>query len=235
MLGLLVVFRVKSSETELADCFDALGKKMSDYPSGSAFCQQRAKLFPEAMRTLFLTFTAKLTDWLAPNRCTRRKGGVCWQLLAVDGTNVSFQNCRDPEADDWRTTHKTGKEHCAAHVTALWDAAEKLYLDAVIQPLHRCDERAAPVEMISRYKPPRGVKPILLADRGFPSWNVLAHLKVKRFHFIIRCKDKDVRSSMLWPLKLPDEETFDIWVKLRSAEKRIIRLHSGAALSVSFW
>jgi len=52
-------------------------------------------------------------------------------------------------------------------------------------------------------------KVIVIADRGYESYNVFAHIEQKGWNYIIRVKDKD-STGILSAMNLPDEDTFDV-------------------------
>ena len=51
-------------------------------------------------------------------------------------------------------------------------------------------------------------KVLLLADRGYESYNVLAHIQEKGWYFLIRIRDNT--TGITSGLTLPDEDEYDI-------------------------
>ena len=80
-------------------------KSMENTPSASAFVQQRGKLLPAAMKTLFQQFTA----------CLRPAGRFQgYRLLAVDGSDLkSAAYPRDP------TSYRPGAERQSVRLESL--------------------------------------------------------------------------------------------------------------------
>lgn len=56
-------------------------------------------------------------------------------------------------------------------------------------------------------------KAVIIADRGFESYNVLAHIQKKDWKFLIHVKDGD--RGIVSGLDLPDSDEFDLPIKLR--------------------
>lgn len=167
-----------------------------DTPSASAFVQQREKLLPAAMETLFWRFTACL-------RPAKRFQG--YRLLAVDGSDLkSAAYPEDP------ASYRSGTEHQHGwnlwHLNALYDLQNGIYTDVTVQKEHEKDEKAALCAMVDRSAVSGPV--ILLADRGYEACNNLAHLERKGWKYLIRLRDKN--RAVAYGLKLPDAEQFDI-------------------------
>lgn len=111
-----------------------------DTPSASAFVQQREKLLPAAMETLFWRFTACL-------RPAKRFQG--YRLLAVDGSDLkSAAYPEDP------ASYRSGTEHQHGwnlwHLNALYDLQNGIYTDVTVQKEHEKDEKAALRTMVDR-------------------------------------------------------------------------------------
>ena len=73
------------------------------------------------------------------------------------------------------------------HTVSLFDLFSKRYLDLIVQPGREKDEFSALCRLIDRFS--FCGCPIFVADRGFASYNVFAHVLEKGFHFVIRAKD----------------------------------------------
>ena len=153
-----------------------------DTPTKSAFCQQRAKISPEALKDLFFSFTKKLIEIDTPK--TSIEG---YLLLAGDGSDINIPyNCSDTE-----TYHQNaGKRgYNQLHLNALYDLLNGIYIDIVVEPASKSHERAALIEMVDRYDLP--FPAIFTADRGYEGYNMFAHLLSSGQKFLIRLKDPD--------------------------------------------
>lgn len=105
--------------------------------------------------------------------------------------------------------HEGEKGINAIHVNALYDIMNHTYCDFLVQGKKKLHERAALNTITDRY--PDSVPAILMADRGYESFNVFAHLIQKNMKFIIRMKDIN-SNGILSAYDLPDSQ-FDTHIK----------------------
>lgn len=180
--------------------------------TSSAFVQQRGKILPAAFEELFHKFTQE-------NQGPKDYHG--YRLLAEDGSALAI--AADPKDLMTFWQRRPGDKACGLlHLNALYDLCNRLYLDAVIQNRKEQNEPRALTDMVERS--PIRDKAILLADRGYESYNIFAHVERKGWHYLIRVKDG--AGGILSGLSLPDTEEFDICVsrvltrKQRKATKR---------------
>ena len=194
-IQLMLQMQSKSVSNEILDFYE----HSLSTPSKSAFTQQRYKLQPEGWNFLFHTFVDQcrvLSDNLYHG----------YRLLACDGSDVNIT--RDP-SDERTFIHEGEKGYNAVHINALYDITNKTYCDFLVQGKKKFHERAALNTMIDRYADP--VSAILMADRGYESFNTFAHLIRKDMYFVIRMKDIN-SNGILSAYDLPDSE-FDTCVR----------------------
>lgn len=164
--------------------------------TSSGFVQSRSKIKPEAFYTLLREFTGSFSHY---------KTFRGYRLIAVDGSDLLTYY--DPK--NLQTYHRLsekGKGCNYVHINAMYDLLNKVYIDACVQPKRNRNETGALTSMLERSD--LCEKTILIADRGYESYNVLAHLIKKKWKFLIRVKDTDKR-SVLSTLDLPDAGEFD--------------------------
>ena len=206
-IQLMLQMQSKSVSNELLDFFEhSLAS-----PSKSAFTQQRYKLLPEGWSFLFHIFVERcrgLSDHLYQG----------YRLLACDGSDVNI--ARNP-SDERTFIHEGEKGYNAIHINALYDITNKTYCDFLVQGKKKLHERAALNTMVDRYTDP--VPAILMADRGYESFNVFAHLIRKNMNFVIRMKDIN-SNGILSSYDLPDRE-FDTYI-----ETKLTRRHTKETL-----
>lgn len=179
----------KSVSNEIFDFFE----HSLSAPFKSAFTQQRYKLLPEGWDFLFRSFVNQrrtLSDNLYNG----------YRLLACDGSDINI-SCNP--AGERTFIHEGKKGYNAIHINALYDITNKTYCDFLVQGKKKLHERAALNTMIDRYADP--VPAILMADRGYESFNTFAHLIRKEMKFVIRMKDIN-SNGILSSYDLPDNE-----------------------------
>lgn len=157
--------------------------------SASALTQRRAQIPANVFRDIFMGFNGE---------CVDSETFHSFRLLAVDGTAVSIP--RNPKADSFVVHSGAPNGYNQLHLTPLYDILNKVYLEAVIQPEPQKDEIGALIELVRRntFKE----KTLIIGDRGYESYNLLAHLAEKEnLDFLIRIKNN--RSAMREVARLP--------------------------------
>jgi len=173
----------------------------------SAFVQQRNKILPSALEYLFHKFTQSASDI---------KDYRGYRLLAVDGSDLHIAT--DPEdTSTYFQSQPNTKGFNLLHLNAAYDLCNRLYVDAIIQPRRLCNEERALAAMVDR-SPITG-KTIVIADRGYESYNNFAHIEHKGWNYVIRVKDLD-SSGILSGLRLPANGEFDKDVHLTITRKQ---------------
>ena len=191
MLSSILAFRGGTLNREIMDFF-GLDPTVG---TSSAFIQQRAKILPEAFESLFRFFVNKIDE---------NKSCIGFRLLAVDGSVLQIaENPDDP--DSFFPGINGQKAYNLLHINAMYDLLQHTYVDAIVQKRRYWDESGALVEMVDRAELN---KVLLLADRGYESYNVLAHIQEKGWCFLIRIRDNT--TGITSGLTLPDEGEYDI-------------------------
>lgn len=185
----MIRMQSKSVSNEVMDFF---GHTVSA-PTKSAFTQQRYKFLPEGWSYLFHRFVED------SRRLSDRLYRGC-RLLACDGSDVNI--ARDP-SDERTFIHEGETGYNALHINALYDLTNSVYCDFTVQGKKKLHEREALNTMVDRYADP--VPAIVMADRGYESFNVFSHLIRKGMYFVIRMKDID-SNGILSAYDLPDGE-----------------------------
>lgn len=157
--------------------------------SASALTQRRAQIPANVFRDIFMGFNEE---------CVDSETFHGFRLLAVDGTAVSIP--RNPKSDSFVVHSGAPNGYNQLHLTPLYDILNKVYLEAVIQPEPQKDEIGALIELVRRNT--FREKAIVIGDRGYESYNLLAHLAEKEnTDFLIRIKNN--RSAMREVARLP--------------------------------
>ena len=190
----------KSLTNELIDLFHA----SPDMPTSSAFSQQRCKLKPEAFKAVFDGFSSEL----------RKEFSDEMPVLAIDGSDIQIATNPQDESSYFPGTNGQ-KGYNLLHLNALYDLSHHIYSDVVIQKRMDWNEPAALQTMVDRSGIP---KALLIADRGYESYNNLAHIQEKGWFFLIRIKDG--KTGIKEGLELPDTDTFDMYISLKLTRRQ---------------
>jgi hypothetical protein len=182
----------------------------SNTATSSAFIQQREKLLPCAFEFLLHEFTAT-----APPKYYHG-----YRLLTADGSDVHIPT--NPEhADSYFSGVDHAKGYNLLHLNAIYDLCSKLFVDVLLQPCKRLNEHLALTAMTDRSHITGKV--ILVADRGYESYNNIAHLEQKGWNYVIRVRDK---SGMVSRLCLPETDEFDVPVSFSLTRKQTNQVKS---------
>lgn len=173
--------------------------------TSSAFIQRRSTILPEAFESLFHDFSRSVDE----NKLYR---GL--RLLAVDGSDLQIAaNPNDP--DSYYPGVNGQKAYNLMHINAMYDLHQHIYVDALVQKSRKADESAALTAMVDRSAIESA---LLLADRGYESYNNLAHIQEKGWNFLIRIKDGT--AGIASGLALPATDEFDVPFHLKLTNKQ---------------
>jgi len=186
----LLVMEDKALSKELLPYFD----HDPDAPTISAFVQARAKIRPEAFEALFDRFASDTTDSKTKHLY---KG---YRLFAVDGSDSHVP--ANPADTDSYFANRNGKHYNLYHINAMFDLLRHTYTDVIIQKKRTTNERSAFIDMVEKHRFD-DIPIIFTADRGYESYNDMAHIIEAGHKFLIRVQDIDSR-GIAAGLELPD-------------------------------
>lgn len=169
--------------------------------TAAAFVQQRDKILPFAFEFLLHEFTQSFQD------VKKYKG---YRLLAADGSDLHIAT--DPNnPDTYIQSQPDAKGYSLLHLNAMYDLCNRIYVDTCIQPCRCANENRALTDMVDRSCITDNV--IIIADRGFESYNIFAHIEKKNWNYVIRVKDLVSSGGILSGLHLSVAGEFDITVQ----------------------
>lgn len=146
-------------------------------PTASALVQARSKIKINAFEQLFYQ--------TVPSEKQKKlyKGH---QIFAHDGSDLNIPYDAN-EPDSIYTIGKFDKGIGSIHLNALYDPLNKYYGAVDFQKIKKLNERKSLCQMVDEY---HFTKPsIIIADRGYESFNVYEHIKKRGQKFLIRVKD----------------------------------------------
>lgn len=140
------------------------------FPTSSAFVQQRQKLDCTTFKYLFNELNKR-----SNLRPTLYRG---YRLLAIDGSDLSLPY--NPEEDNVIGTNHS----LTLHLNVAFDVGSKQFVDAVVQKGLKENECGAACELIDALSEVYPV--IIMADCGYESYNLFAHIEERLFNYVIR-------------------------------------------------
>lgn len=208
LLTFLIAEGSSSTKNELLDFFDM----DPDKPTDSAFNQQRAKLKPEALEAVFHSFNESMDSLGAPPK---------YRFLAADGSTATFFSKPQFSTDEFFVgAGHSAKGFYSIHINAFYDLDRHIYTDALLQPVHQKDEFRAFCDIVDRHPVSDGTKNVYIGDRGYCSYNNMAHVLEHQQYFLFRTKDIHSK-GLVGGFDFPDQEVFDIDVDVA-----LVRSHS---------
>lgn len=216
LISFMVSCGSSGTKIELLDFFGLC----AGAPSASAFNQQRAKLEPEALEAVFNHFNASVQSEEKP---------PAYRFFAADGSTFTFFSRPKFTPEEYHVCEgHSAKGFYSMHLNAFYDLQKHTYSDAIIQPVHQKDEFAAFCTMVDRHLLPSGVKNVFIGDRGYCSYNNMAHVLEKGQYFLFRTKDIHSK-GLVGNFDFPEEDSFDIRVNvtLVRSHKRKIAVKEG--------
>ena len=211
LISFMVSCGSSSTRLELLDFFDM----DPNAPSASAYNQQRVKLKPDALEAVFHQFNSSVL--------AMEKNSAC-RFLAADGSTFTFFSKPSFSTPEYFVSEgHSDKGFYSMHLNALYDLQRHTYTDALIQPVHQKDEFRAFCDMVDRHVPLPDTRDVFIGDRGYCSYNNMAHVTEKNQYFLFRTKDI-YSKGLVANFDFPDADSFDIQVNVtlvRSHKKTI--------------
>lgn len=211
LITFLVSQGAASTKNELLDFFHM----SNTTPSASALHQQRAKLHPEALEAVLKHFNASIS-------CFQTFSG--YRFLAADGSTFTFFSKPHFSSEEYFVSEgHSAKGFYSMHLNAFYDLQNHTYTDAITQPVHQKNEFRAFCQMVDRHPVFHGIKNVYIGDRGFCSYNNMAHVIANGQYFLFRSKDIHSK-GLVSNFSFPDTDSFDITVNVtlvRSHSKKI--------------
>lgn len=212
LISFLILQGSSSTKNELLDFFDM----SNETPSASALNQQRAKLLPEALEAVFNEFNTSVKK-ISQNISNYR-------FLAADGSSFTFFSRPKFATEEYYISKgHSAKGFYSMHLNAFFDLQNHTYTDAIIQPIHNKNEFRAFCDIVDRHEIISGTKNVYIGDRGYCSYNNMAHVIESGQFFLFRAKDinsKGITSNF----KYPESDYFDTNINVsivRSNSKKI--------------
>lgn len=156
--------------TELLDFFGE-----DNLPRPSAMIQRRNQVKVEAFQELFYQFT---------QRIPMKNTFLGYQLISCDGSRLNLPyNPSDSESFIQCIEGRKGINQL--HLNSLYDVLNNVFLDVELQKVSQLNEKRAFTNFLDKYAH-LGQKRIYMADRGYSSYNILAHAFHNNQFFLIR-------------------------------------------------
>lgn len=207
LIEYLVILGSKDTRSEICEYF--VGDDQ-DEPSDAAMCMQRDKLNADALKRVLEVFTSQFK---------LEKDFMGYRILAVDGSDITIPTDLNDKETLVCVGKKDGKKVYInqVHLHALYDSLNGVYVDSILGTDGKGDEREALMKMVENGLYDRSHS-IILADRGYEAYNLIAFLILAGQKFAIRAKDI-FSNGILSNKGLPDD-AFDMNITIRLVFKQ---------------
>ena len=102
----------------------------------------------------------------------------------------------------------------------MYDLLQHSYTDAILVGQRKANERNSLCDMVDR----SSLKNVLIiADRGYEAFNLMAHIQEKDWFFLIRIQDVLTSKGIAAGLDLPNTEEFDCLLTYRLQQSKQMR------------
>ncbi len=153
----------------------------------------------KAMAKIDINFWVDLYSYISQESMKRVKLKTFrgYRLYAIDSTTLALASY-DPECFQSKmVTHGQVSSYYALHINSVYDVCNDMFIDNVIQKGKELDERKAAIAMIHQLRN-ENEKQIFLFDRGYPGYNLIAHLIENGQFFLIRSTNTASIGGTLW-------------------------------------
>lgn len=222
LLSYLISQGSAGTKCELLDFFGF----STAHPSASALNQQKAKLKPEALEALFNEFNRRTSALSSENSDSK---DFPYRYIAADGSTVSFF-CRPGEntASYYVSEGHSMKGFYSLHINAMYVLGENIYSDVLMQPVHEKDEFRAFCTLVDRHVSHADTRNVFIGDRGYCSYNNMAHVAEKGQYFLFRAKD-GTGKGILHNFEFSNSELYDeeVTLSLTRSNRKDISVRKG--------
>lgn len=192
----------RTLEKELLDFYEFDSKMVSV----SAIVQRRSKILPSAFLHLFHEFN---------NEFPQTNFFHGYRLYAVDGSDIHIPTIPDDHSTHYNT-NTNSKGYNLMHLNALYDLLNCRYMDAVLQDNYNKNEHSALISMMENIHHDS----IIIADRGYESYNNIAHFESKGLKYVIRVRSRyGIMEKFNLPLDKETDFTTDILLTRRQTNE----------------
>lgn len=153
----------------------------------------------KAMGKIDISFWKDLCSYISTQsmKMVKMRTFKDYRLYAIDSTTLALAPYDKECFQSNMVTHGQVSSYYALHINSLYDVCNDMFIDNVIQKGKELDERRAAIEMIHRVRKEKE-KQLFLFDRGYPSYNLIAHLIENGQFFLIRSTNTKSIGGTLW-------------------------------------
>ena len=157
LIKFILGLQAHSLPGEISDYFTSSN---IDIPSVSAVSQRRNLLYPEIFKSINRRFLSSIDNLSTLNG---------YYILAQDGSDINLPFLQD----DTQISYGQDSIVCQYHLNALYDCINHVFWESRIDLPTKKSEISALIDFINHRNYPQNS--IITADRGYESYNLIAH------------------------------------------------------------
>lgn len=195
---LLLGHTKRSLQIGLNAFFESMGDGMETYTK-QAFSKGRLRIKPEAIKELVEVSTRYFYSEMEAKpaseqqKCLYRGYRVC----AVDGTKYNLPTSAELR-EKYGEQITSGAPQIQAQGSCLYDVINSVLVDVAFCPF-KTSERYIAAQHINNLKQyeSESWKELLVFDRGYPSYELIEHIRSAGYYYVMRCSTEFVRKMKL--------------------------------------
>jgi hypothetical protein len=211
----VVAMIIESAKQSLQTRLNEFGVKFMDgvFATKQAFSKQRQFVNPEYIREYY---DESVEEVILDGELNTFKG---FHLTAVDGTRIACENT--PELITEFGCSGSKKDACTALASAAYDVMERVSFDCQIGS-YSLSERNLLDKHLDRLETFGSEKFIIIADRGYPSYDLIETLIDRKFGFLLRLSD-NWSNIIIWMHNKSDMD-YEYVYKGKSYKFRVLKI-----------
>ena len=151
-----------------------------------------------------------------------------YRLLAADGSDIQIPT--NPKHEDSYFSGANGQDpYSLLHLDAVYDLLQHTYVDVAVCGRRDWNEKGVLCNMVDRSNI---AKALVIADRGYESYDLMAHVQEKGWKYLIRIKDIH-SSGIACGLDLPDRDVFDMAIDLNLRQHLTIKYQKWSWITIA--
>ncbi len=152
----------------------------------------------KAMDKIDESYWEALSDFILDEitKTTEMKTLNGFEVYAIDSTSLALAPYDKECFQENMVTHGQVKSHHALHINSAYDVCNDMFVGTDIQKGKQLNENKAAITLVRELA--NGKKQIFLFDRGYPSYNLIAHLIANGQYFLIRSSNTNSLGGALW-------------------------------------
>lgn len=189
-LGTLTMHMITRGSQDISKCL------IDEFGNGDKRPDKSALV--KALGKINVSYWKDLSDYILDeiSKKVEKKTFKGYELYAIDSSTLALAPYDKECFQENIVTHGQVSSYYALHINSCYDVCNDMFVGTVIQKGRDLNEHEAAIILTREAK--NGKKQIFLFDRGYPSYNLIAHLIENGQMFLIRSSNTNSIGGSLW-------------------------------------